>query len=141
MMYVWFTVIIAAIIIELATPSALITIWFSIGGAIAALLAAFGVNTIIQIIVFAIVSTLSLFTIRPIAAKYLRGNVVPTNADRCIGEIGIVTKAISNNRWGEVFVNTTYWSAVELNGKCVDVDKKVKVIAIEGAKVIVIEVE
>lgn len=141
MTYIWIGVCIASIVVELATPSALISLWFALGAIPAALFAYIGLSTIMQIIVFAMVSVLSLVIIRPILTKYLRGNVVATNADRFINEIGIVTKEIKEERWGEVYIKSTYWSAVEVNGKSVEQDKKVKVIAIEGAKLLVKEID
>lgn len=141
MTYIWIGVCIASIVVELATPSALISLWFALGAIPAALFAYIGLSTIMQIIVFAMVSVLSLVIIRPILTKYLRGNVVATNADRFINEIGIVTKEIEEARWGEVYIKSTYWSAVEVNGKSVEKDKKVKVIAIEGAKLLVKEID
>lgn len=140
MTYIWVGIMIAAIVIEMATPTALITIWFAIGAAVSAVLAYLGVGTIFQMIAFAIISVLSLLIIRPIATKYLRGNVVATNADRFIGETGVVTKDICADKWGEVYIKSTYWSAVEVNGNGISKDKKVKVIAIEGAKLIVKEI-
>ena len=81
MTYIWLGIMLAAIVLELATPSALITIWFAFGALCAALFAYFGISQIIQILVFAIVSVLSLLIIRPMAAKYLKTNIVPTNVN------------------------------------------------------------
>lgn len=141
MTYIWIGVLIASIVAELATPSALVSIWFALGALPAALLAYAQVGTTLQIVVFVLVSVLSLLLIRPMLTKYLRGNVVATNADRFINEIGVVTKAIGEATWGEVFIKSTYWSAVEVNGKSIEKDKKVKVIAIEGVKLLVKEIE
>ena len=141
MVYIWLGVMIASIVLELLTPSALLSIWFAIGSLLAMVLACFGVMVELQLIVFAVGSILALIIVRPLATKYLRGNIVATNADRFIGETGIVTQDITENKWGEVYVKATYWSAVALNGNTILKDTRIKVIAIEGAKLIVEEIE
>lgn len=137
MVMFWIGVFFLAVAIELLTPSALLTIWFCTGAVAALLLELIHVNIITQVVVFFIVSIASMLSIRPMAAKYLRGNIVATNSDRVINETGVVKKAISSQNWGEVLVKNSVWSAVEVDGKDVPVDAKVKVLAIEGAKLIV----
>lgn len=137
----WIVVAIAATVLELMTPTALISIWFASGAVIALLLELLHVELVIQITAFFIVSLVTLFIVRPVAAKYLRGNTVATNADRMINEIGIVIKDIEPNEWGEVKIKGTLWSAVDIDGKEIKKDSRVKVIAIEGAKLIVRSVD
>lgn len=137
MIMIWIGISIAAVIFELLTPSALVSIWFAVGGVIGILLAALNVPLWAQITAFLVVSVVSMIVVRPIASRYLRGNIVATNADRCIGEIGIVTKKISEDAWGEVKVNGTLWSAVSVEHETIDAHEEVKVIAIEGAKLLV----
>lgn len=139
MSWVWIWLIVAVVmaVIELMTPSALVCIWFTLGASIAMLLAFFRFSLPIQIIGFLIVSILAMAIVRPVASRYLRGNIVPTNADRMIGQIGTVTKSIQEDQWGEVYVLSTYWSAVSKNNEPIDKGQKVKVLAIEGAKLIV----
>lgn len=64
-------------------------------------------------------------------------NVVKTNADRIVGEIAVVKKPIYSDEWGIVKVNGMEWSAIEMNQQFVEEKEKVKVIAIEGVKLIV----
>lgn len=137
MLIVWIFLGLAAILIELLTPSALVTIWFATGSIIALILELFNVSMYIQIAAFVVVSLVTMLVVRPIATRYLRGNIVPTNADRVIGSIGKVTKTIEEDSWGEVYVLSSYWSAVEVDNHVVEKGQKVKVMAIEGAKLIV----
>lgn len=139
MWMIWLGIGIVAMFIELLTPSALISIWFSAGGFVTAALAYAQVPVVFQILAFVIVSITFMVVIRPIATRYLRGNVVPTNADRFIGETGVVSRDIEENKWGEVYVKASYWSAVEVEGKAIKKGSKVQVLAIEGAKLIVKE--
>lgn len=140
MLVIWIIICLAAILIELLTPTALLTIWFAGGSVIALILEILNFSVPIQIISFLVVSLVMMLVVRPVATRYLRGNVVPTNADRVIGSIGKVTKAIGDDTWGEVYVNSTYWSAVEVNNHSIERGRQVKVLAIEGAKLIVKEI-
>ena len=140
MLIVWLCIGLAAVIIELLTPTALISIWFACGAMIAALLTFLGVDLTIQIVAFFVISFVTMLIVRPVATRYLRGNIVATNADRMIGSIGNVTREIIDEHWGEVYVNSSYWSAVSVDDKRIEKGKKVKVLAIEGAKLIVKEI-
>lgn len=134
---IWLGIGIAAVLIELFTPTALLSIWFAGGALVAGILALFDASLTIQIIVFVLTSLLFMAVIRPIATRYLRGNIVATNADRLIGETGIITKTIEDGHWGEVYVKATYWSAVDVHNRPIEKGSKVKILAIEGAKLIV----
>lgn len=136
----WICVALVSLAIEILTPSALVIIWCFFGALVALLLSLFNISVVIQIVVFAVVSVVMMITIRPVATRYLRGNTIATNADRVIGEIGVVSKEIKEDEWGEVYVQAHYWSAVEVDRKCIEKGKKVKIMAIEGAKLIVKEI-
>ncbi|MBP3871531.1 MAG: NfeD family protein [Faecalicoccus sp.] len=138
---IWIFVLIAAVIIEVLTPSALVSIWFAVGSACAWIAAKCGLTLWPQIWLFLGVSGICLIIARPKAVDYLRGNIIPTNSDRLIGETATITKPITQDKWGELKVRNAVWSAVELNGKPVEAGKKVKIMAIEGAKLIVKEIE
>ena len=91
MVLIWIAISVGAVLVELATPTALISIWFAVGGVIGALTALINLPLWVQIVCFVVVSLVSMLIVRPIASRYLRGNTVPTNADRFIGEIAQVT--------------------------------------------------
>lgn len=137
MVLVWGIVCVVAILVEIATPTALISIWFAVGGVIGALTALLHLPIAVQVVCFLVVSLVSMLVVRPAATHYLRGNVVPTNADRCIGGIGVVTKAIHNDEWGEVKVGGRIWRAVSVDNTVIEEQESVKIIAIEGAKLLV----
>ena len=125
----------------LLTASALVSIWFAVGACAAALVSLLDFSIGIQIAVFVIMSFLSMLIVRPVAARYLRGNVVRTNADRYIGEKGIVTKKITSNDWGEVKIQGTIWHAVSVEDEEIEEGSRVKVVAIEGAKLLVMKLQ
>ena len=141
MWLVWLGVGLLAVVLELLTASALVSIWFAVGACAAALVSLLDFSIGIQIAVFVIMSFLSMLIVRPVAARYLRGNVVRTNADRYIWEKGIVTKKITSNDWGEVKIQGTIWHAVSVEDEEIEEGSRVKVVAIEGAKLLVMKLQ
>lgn len=141
MWLVWLGVGLLAVVLELLTASALVSIWFAVGACATALVSLLDFSIGIQIAVFVIMSFLSMLIVRPVAARYLRGNVVRTNADRYIGEKGIVTKKITSNDWGEVKIQGTIWHAVSVEDEEIEEGSRVKVVAIEGAKLLVMKLQ
>lgn len=137
MVFVWIAISIGALLIELLTPSALISIWFAVGGVIGAVASLVHLPVEVQIACFAIVSIVSMLIVRPIASRYLRGNTIATNADRFLGENAEVIQMIKKNEWGQVKVNNTIWHAVSIDGEEIEEHAMVKVLAIEGAKLLV----
>ena len=57
--------------------------------------------------------------------------------DSFIGEIAQVTSLVTKDEWGEVKVNGTMWHAVPVDDDSIEEGAKVKVVAIEGAKLLV----
>mgnify|MGYP002531557986 FL=1 len=141
MIWVWLAVLVAAIVIELLTPSALVSIWFAAGSLAAVVLEMLEVPFWCQLTVCLIVSVLLLLLVRPAATRYLRGNIIATNADRYIGAVGTVEEKITFDHWGVVRVEGSSWSAASYDHKEIEKGKKVRVIAIEGAKLLVSGIE
>lgn len=141
MVFIWLIVCGVAILLELATPTIFVSIWFAVGAIIGALAALIHLPLWAQLICFIVVSLVSMLVVRPFATHYLKGNTVPTNADRCIGKVGVVQKEITPFEWGEVKVGSTLWHAIAIEGGVIAVDRKVEVVKIEGAKLLVKEIE
>ena len=138
MIWVWVAVIALAIVVEVFSAQ-LLSIWFAVGG-IAALAASFFTeNIVIQVVLFFVVSIVSLAIIFPLARKSLKTKEhVKTNADRYIGKLAIVTEDISNiDAKGQVKVDNQIWSARSENGETISEGTKVNVLRIEGVKLIV----
>ena len=130
----WFVLFIALLLIELATIN-LITIWFSLG-ALAAFITSFITNNVvIQVVVFIIVSIISLLLTKKVVKKIRTRKIIPTNLDRVVGKIGIVTKDVTENSHGEVKVEGNIWTAISKEE--IKKDSQVKVLKIEGVKLIV----
>lgn len=135
---IWFVLIFAFLIIE-ALSFNLITIWFAFGSLCAFISTYFTNNLIIQIAVFTFFTIISLIFTKPLLDKFINKNVTKTNIDMIIGKIGIVTKEINELSPGRAKVSGKDWMAV--SNSHIDEGKKVRVLKIEGAKIIVREEE
>ena len=138
MIFVWLGLTIVFAIIEGATAQ-LTTIWFAFGSIVSFILAVCGVKSIpVQVIVFVAVSLAALVFTRPLVKKIIHKNVEPTNADRNIGETGVTVTEINNLLGtGEVNLKGTIWTARSSTDEVIPQDTQVKVIKIEGVKLIV----
>jgi len=75
---------------------------------------------------------------RPLAVKYINSRRIRTNVDDLVGKEGKVTEKIDNfNQTGRVIVNGMDWSARTTIGGTIDVDTIVKVVDVQGVKLIV----
>lgn len=138
MLYIWLALIIVFAITEAATAG-LTTIWFSLGALASLLLVIFGVkNVTVQIVVFVLVSLIALIATRPLVKKYIDRKTQPTNADRCIGQYAFVTEKIDNVlATGAIKLNGIEWSARSEDADIIEIGEKIKIISIDGVKVIV----
>ena len=138
MFWFWLTVAVIMAVIEGITP-ALVTIWFMFGALAAMVLSIFVQSFAVQFAVFAGVSAVLLIFTRPLVKKLFRKTkTVYTNADRIIGQEGVVTEEISNlENKGQITVLGQVWSAKSQDGSIIPSDKTVTVCSIHGVKAIV----
>ena len=109
----WAIVAVICLILELTSGDFFI-ICFSIGGIIAAIGAALGLNIYWQLAIFAVFSLVAIFTVRPVALRWLHKNEPnkQSNADALIGRKGRVTEAINQGGSGYVQIDGDLWKAV-----------------------------
>jgi membrane protein implicated in regulation of membrane protease activity len=123
--------------VEAATMG-LTTIWFALGALMALMVSAFAPWQV-QLSVFVVVSALTLWLVRPMARRMLTKRE-RTNADRVIGQVGIVSETVDNVAGtGVVQVGGRTWTARSHTGRAVPVGAYVRVCRIEGVKVMVEE--
>ena len=135
--YFWFLAAAVFLIIEILSPH-LVTLWFAIGAISAVISVSFGIGLESQMIVFFVVSILLLISLRPIYVKYVKVNKIRTNADSLIGETAVVTMNINNKEGaGLVKVKGQIWSAKSDDDEVILAGKDVKVLKIEGVKLVV----
>ena len=128
---IWLIITVILIVVEIITLG-LTSIWFA-GGAFVA-----GVHWLVQLLVFAVVSTLLFVFTRPFAAKHLMKNVEKTNVDSLIGKEGIVKQEINNlEAQGVVKLSGMEWSARSADDSKIAAGEKVLVQSIDGVKLIV----
>jgi membrane protein implicated in regulation of membrane protease activity len=126
----WLIVAVACLILELISGGFFI-ICFAIGGTATAIAALLGANVYWQLFIFAVVSLLTIFGVRPFALKYLHRNddsSRPSNADAIIGRLGFVSQNIEAGGFGRVAIDGDDWKAVSDNGQTIEKGEKVEVI-------------
>lgn len=125
-----------------AVTVGLTCVWFAVGALGGLLAAQFGGSMITQIIVFLVLSGLSLALVRPMAKKFLVPGYSATNADRVIGKTAVVTLEIDNLKGqGQVSIAGQSWTARSEDGSILREGEMVKVLRIEGVKVFVAQQE
>lgn len=134
---VWLSALVLLIVGEAVTVG-LTFIWFAVGAAGALLVALLHGGVLLQILVFLVLSGLSLILVRPMAKKFFQTGVSPTNADLIIGKTALVTQTINNMEGeGQVSVSGQIWTARSEHGVVIPADSTVKILRIEGVKVFV----
>lgn len=134
----WLIAFIVFVVIEILTFQ-LVTVWFAVGSVAAMIGAIAGISVEAQLSLFLIVSFLLLLTVRPLAGRYIKGNVTKTNADSLIGMTARVTSQINNKEgFGAAIVRGQEWTAVsELENEIIPVGTEVTIVRIVGVKLIV----
>ena len=139
-MIFWMVLLILCIGIEVLTLG-LTTIWFAAGALVAIFAALLQAPIFIQVILFLVVSLLSLFFTRPIAVKYFNRDRVKTNVESMVGRQAIVTGEIDNlQAMGQVTVGGQEWSARTVEEGITLTEGSVVIVrAISGVKLMVEE--
>ncbi len=137
MLIFWIVLLILLIVVEAVTAQ-MVTIWFAAGAAAAIVAELLNAQVWLQWVVFIAVSAVALVATRPLVRKLTKTRVQPTNADRCIGQIAVVSEDIDNIAGkGQVNLNGTIWTARSSDGSVIGKGEKVTVEKIEGVKLIV----
>lgn len=134
--YFWLAALILFGVVEAATAG-IVSIWFAIGALCALIASALHAALWLQITVFLVTSALSLLLLRrAVSSKLL--TTTPTNTDMLIGDIGVVITEIDNlKETGEVKIQGKVWSARSKNGEVIPSGSTVKILSIQGVKLIV----
>lgn len=140
MIPIWLGITIVAIIIEVITID-LVSVWFAAGSVFALIACLLGISQSIQIALFIIVTVITAVIVRPIAKKYMRGNIERTNYDRVIGKHGLITKTITADNKGEVKVMSTLWLASSIDNTTINEGDYCEILAVEGAHLVVKKLE
>ena len=136
MAIVWIGAIVVFLIVEGVTVG-LTSIWFACGSLAALIAELLGLSLWVQVAVFLVVSAAALWFTRPLVKRH-NANRAATNADRVLGQIGLVVSCIDNlEETGLVHADGKDWSARSNSGQAIPAGTEVTVIRIEGVKLIV----
>lgn len=140
----WLTWLMLAVVCLIAEVSSgdLYIMCFSIGALGAAVPASVGSPLIIQLLVFAVVSAIAVFFIRPVAIRYLHRNDkdVKSNADALADRIGTVSEEIVAGGYGRVAIDGDDWKAETSETENIPVGTKVKVVGRESIIIKVVRI-
>lgn len=135
--YIWLGIAIVLALFEAFTVQ-LVAIWFALGALVAILPAALGAPVPVQILVFVLVAGLTMVFTRPFLQRVLKVHRQPTNADAVIGQTGIVLEELDPlEGTGRVRAGGLDWSARAESRQRIPAGAEVKVLRIEGVKLIV----
>ncbi|MGI6731372.1 MAG: NfeD family protein [Anaerovoracaceae bacterium] len=134
---VWILIAVIFAIIEAFTMG-LTTIWFTIGGVGACLVALAGGSILLQVVVFLVVSIVLLYFTRPLAEKKLKIGHEKNSIDQIIGKSALVTEDIEPYHTGQVKLDGQIWTAVSKHNQDTLVKgEEVRILKVEGVKLIV----
>lgn len=137
-MALFWTVMVVALAFLEASTSQFICIWFAGGSFVSLILAICGASVVWQCIAFVIASAILLVLTKPIVNKLKKHSDEKTNVDALIGKTCIVKTTIDNIKGeGTVTLNGIEWSARSNNDLPIEEGVLVRVLKIEGVKLIV----
>ena len=92
----------------------------------------------LQVALFFAVSIAALAFTRPLVVKLMKKDIKPTNADRVLNNVGRVTERIDNALpSGAVYIDGKTWTARSADGEVIEPDAAVRILRMEGVKLIV----
>ncbi|QJC21829.1 NfeD family protein [Arcanobacterium buesumense] len=136
---IWAIISAVLLILELLTVD--FTFTMVAGGALAAGgVSAIGGNLVVQVVTFAIVSSLLLFLVRPWARQHINNSSKgESNVYALAGQEGIALMRIDENS-GQAKIGGDIWSAKTVESP-IAAEEKVVVTAVEGAQVVVVRAQ
>lgn len=132
----WVVLLFVFIVVE-AFTAGVVSIWFAVGALAAFISSLFNMSIMWQLVVFVVVSAVTLVSTRPIIKKWLNVKITKTNVDAILGRTGVVTEPIFQNEFGEIKVEGVRWTAKLAGEGPIERGELVEVIAVEGVKLIV----
>ena len=132
--FLWLGLLVLFIIVEAETVS-VVSIWFAFGSLAALIGELLGAKLWLQVVLFLVVSGISLALLRPIARKFFTPKLTKTNVDAMSGKLCNVTVAIDNTApSGQVKIGDVEWTARSTSGEPIPAGTQVRIDRIEGVK-------
>ena len=137
----WFILAAILLIGEVFSPGFFL-FWFCIGAAVAGVAALLGVGEIFQLFIFVLVSGVLFVNGRKFANKVTKKQPPRIGADRFVGGTGVVLEEINPLAGtGRVRMDQELWRAESENGEVLPEGAAVKVLRVDGTRVIVQKIE
>ena len=133
---VWLAVAVIFGVGEMFTAG-LTLIWFSFGALATMFLTTYVESIPMQVLIFGVSSSIMLFIATKVIVKKDESYVSNTNIDALIGKYAIVEKDVSNVVYGIVNLEGEKWTAVSEKDETYKKGEKVKVVRIDGVKLVV----
>ncbi|KQC09098.1 MAG: hypothetical protein APR54_03840 [Candidatus Cloacimonas sp. SDB] len=136
---IWLGIGILCMIIEIFTPG-FYFMSIGLGAVLTGLASLIFSGTVWQILIFALVTFIVFLFTRKLSKKIMSKTSKETNIYALKGKMGRVVKEIPKDGRGYVKVEGEEWSAKDSNNQKIVKDTKVKILEVEGNKLIVSEV-
>ena len=132
--WVWLVIGIVLLALELLTPGALFLVFFGAGAIVVGLLAAIGLGGPLwmQMLIFTLVSLVSLFTLRRLLLARLHFGRSDRVIDRLVGETGLALEDIAVDGVGKAELRGAPWSARNVGGSPISRGERFTVVRVEG---------
>ena len=124
----WAVIAFICLILEM-TSGDFFLMCFAIGGAVTAILSLF-TGFYVQLGIFAVVSIVCLFTVRPVVLRWFHRNDSDrvSNADALLGREGRVREVIEADGYGRVAIDGDVWKAKSVDGTAIPEGTYVEVV-------------
>ena len=134
---IWLSLAILLGMIEGMTAG-LVSIWFAGGAVTAFIIALLGGGFVLQIVVFVVASAILLGCMRSLTRKKILVETIATNADRILGRLAVVSEPSDNLKaTGAVRIDGVEWTARCESENIISAGETVKILQIDGVKVVV----
>ena len=134
----WTLVCVVALILEVSSGTFYL-MCFAIGAVGAVVVSLMGTPLWLQVLVFSVISAVSVFCVRPLLVKCLHPVQKErlSNASALVGRQGVVIEPISAERPGYVRIDGDEWRAVTADGTMIERGVNVRITAINSIVVTV----
>ena len=134
---IWLILMVLFLVAEAASVT-MVSLWFALGALCAMIVNLIGARFWLQVLVFFVVSIVTLAALRPWSRKYFNPRITKTNVDSVIGSQGRVLADIDNvEATGQVKLGSMEWTARSTSGDPIKAGTLVQVDSVEGVKVLV----